>query len=331
MKTPRRVKIAGIGKHQPEGVVTSAALEARLGLAPGWIVEKTGVESRRHTQETQAAMGAAAAKAALQDAGATLADVGLILGACGGPQQVIPSTAVFFQRELGPAADGIPSFDVNATCLSFLAALDVAAGYVASGTHQGVLVIASEKPSVALDWTEEESAVLLGDGAAAVFVTAAAEADASAMWPASFTTHSEGAELAEIRGGGTLHHPNATGTEPRMNLFHMEGPKIFKLTQKRSVPFIARYATELPFALGDLRALVAHQASLFALRMTARACGFTDEQLLVNIGDHGNCMSASIPMVLHDGVRSGRIRRGDPILLAGTAAGISIGAMAMVY
>ncbi len=331
--TPRPVRIAGLGKYLPERIVTSAELERDLGIEPGWIARRTGVVERRRMAEgeTQLKMGAAAAQRAVADAGATLDDVGLIVCASGGMEQAIPCTAALLQRELGLAARGVPCFDVNATCLSFLVALDLAANYVELGAYASVLVVSTEASSVAIDWAEHESAVLLGDGAAAALVTRAGAGEASVMFRAALTTDSRGAGLAEVKGCGTARHPNRPDTRPEWNLFHMQGPQIVRYSLKQSVPFIERYGASLPFPLDDLAAVCPHQASLFAVRMGARACGFRDEQVIENIATHGNCVAASIPMVLHDGVRAGRIRRGDRVLLAGTAAGVAVGALALVY
>lgn len=330
---PRRnVRIAGLGKALPPHVVTSQELEDRLGLEAGWVERKTGVRERRFvTTETASELGAEAARRALEDAGATLQDVQLIIVAAGSSEQTIPCTAVLVQKQLGKEADGIPCFDVNSTCLSFVNGLDVAASLVATGAYRGVLVVSPEISSHALNWAEQESCVLLGDGAAAVFVTPTPEGSASAMSRARFQTWSEGSDLAEVLGGGTKHHPNAPGTTPEMNLFHMQGPRIMKFTQRATVPFIAAYLDEQRLRPNDVDALVPHQASLFALRFVARAAGFEQAQVLENIQDHGNCIAASIPMVLHDGVASGRIRRGDTVLLAGTAAGVTVGAMVLTF
>src|SRR5262249_303510 len=157
----RRVKIAGLGKFLPSQVVTSAELEERMGLEAGWIAGHTGVEQRHYVKdETASYMGAHAARAALEDAGAALSDVGLLICAAGSTEQQIPCTAVLIQRELGKAADGIPCFDVNSTCLSFLHGLDVAAHAVANGAHRAVLVVSTEVSSVALNYRERESSVL---------------------------------------------------------------------------------------------------------------------------------------------------------------------------
>jgi 3-oxoacyl-[acyl-carrier-protein] synthase-3 len=328
-----RVKIAGIGKYLPERIVPSAELEEQLGLGKGWIENATGVAERRRAApgETQSTMGAAAARAALADAKATLADVDLIVCGSAGSQQAIPCTAVLIQRELGLGGTGVPCFDVNSTCLGFVTGLDIAACFIERGTYRSALVISSDVASVIVNWEEHESAVLFGDGAAAAFVTRAAEGEASVMWPARLTTDSGGIELAELKGGGTGNPPNRTDFPRSWNLFHMEGGKILRYALKLSVPFMASYFETLPFPIGDVHALVPHQASLLAVRLAARACGFRDDQLLLNLANHGNCGAASIPMVLHDGVRSGRIKRGDRVVLAGTAAGLAVGALALVY
>jgi 3-oxoacyl-[acyl-carrier-protein] synthase-3 len=328
----RKVKIAGVGKYLPAGVVTNSDLESRLGLPTGWIVDKTGVVERRQAagEETQSRMGALAARAALADAGAATKDVDLIICASAGYEQPIPCTAVFIQRELGLADAGVPCFDVNSTCLSFLHGLDIAAQYVASGSYLGVLVVSSEVASAAIDWNEHESAVLLGDGAAAVFLTIARASDSSIMYRASFTTDSRGASLAEVRGGGTA-RPNRQDLPHEMNLFHMRGPQIFRYLRKQAVVFMNAYEKTLPFSFDEMRAFCGHQANLTALRLIARACGFRDDQILENISTHGNCVAASIPLMLHDGVKTGRIRRGDRVLLAGTAAGTAVGALALIY
>jgi 3-oxoacyl-[acyl-carrier-protein] synthase-3 len=332
MKQPRRVKIAGIGKYLPARRVSSTELEGRLGLSPGWIERKTGVRERRYAEtEVQSQMGAHAARAALDDSGVSLKDIDLIISASATPEQCIPCTAVFIQRALGAEAEGVPCFDVDSTCLSFVFGLEVAASFVASGSYRNVLVVSAELPSVALDWKEPESSVLMGDGAAAVVVTRAAETDESVLYPAGFTTFSSGAELAQLQGGGSRFHPDNPATRPELNRFHMKGPKIFRFAQKAAVPFVARYLEEIEWPSASLDVVVPHQASLFAVRMSAKACGFAPEKLVENIQTHGNCLAASIPMALHDGIRSGQIRRGHRVFLVGTAAGLSVGALALRF
>jgi len=324
----RAVRLSGFGKYLPPRVVTSAELEVRLSLPAGWIADHTGVEERRYADESQSGMAAKAVREAMQDAGLTWSDVSLLIGACGVPEQAIPCTAALVQKQLGEAAFGVGCFDVNTTCLSFLAALDVASALVDSGAHRHIVVFSAEKASIGLNPHEPESATLMGDGAAAVVVSRATDGESSVMAPAALTTFSAGSHLAEVRSGGTAHHPSDPATTREMMLFHMEGPKIMRFTQKAGVPFIRRYVDALPWPDDTIRLVVPHQASLFAMRLMARAVGF-EGRLFENIRDHGNCVAASIPMALHDAVKSGRLARGDVTLLGGTAAGVSIGVLAL--
>ncbi len=326
----RHVRLSGLGKYLPPRVVTSAELEVRMKLPAGWIASHTGVEERRYADELQSEMAAKAVREALEDAKLKLSDISLLISAAGVPEQSIPCTAALIQKRLGPEATGIACFDVNTTCLSFVAALDVAAALVDGGSHRHVIVVSSEKASVGLNYDEPESASLMGDGAAAVIVSREEGAEAR-MAPAALTTLSAGAELAEVKSGGTAFHPLAPHTTRQMQFFHMEGPKIFRFAQKKGVPFFNGYLASLPWGLDEIRAVIPHQASLFAMRSMARAIGFEDGRMFENIQTHGNCVAASIPLALYDAVKAGKVRRGEVALLGGTAAGVSIGALAFRF
>ncbi|MBK8049582.1 MAG: beta-ketoacyl-ACP synthase III [Anaerolineales bacterium] len=232
------VKIAGVGCYLPARRVTNADLESAWSLEPGWIERVAGVYERRYaTSETTVSMAAAASRAALAMAGIDVAAVEAIVGASTAPQQAIPCTAALVQREL-MAPDGASAcFDINATCLSFLFALQHASHLIAAGVYRTVLIFSSELGSRSLNPQEPESAVLFGDAAAAVVVTRAAQNEPSAVGPALFRTYSSGAELTTVAGGGTLHAPNDPTTTPEMNLFHMDGPGVFKRAVRVVTPF----------------------------------------------------------------------------------------------
>src|SRR5947209_2025392 len=155
------VKIAGLGWYVPERRVTNAVLADRFGVEADWIEKVSGVSERRHAAgETSAQMGAAAARQALQHAGMTVDDLELIVGASTGPQQAIPCTAVFVQRELSAPEGRTACFDVNATCLSFLFALHQVAHLIAAGTYRTALIFSSEITSLSLNPKEPHSAIL---------------------------------------------------------------------------------------------------------------------------------------------------------------------------
>jgi 3-oxoacyl-[acyl-carrier-protein] synthase-3 len=209
--------------------------------------------------------------------------------------------------------------------------LHTAAHLVAASAYRTVLVYSSEITSRSLNPRERESAVLFGDAAAAAVVTLAAPGEASALWHARFVTHNSGAELSQLRGGGTLHHPNAPTTTPEMNMFEMQGPRLFKQATRLAEPFLDDFFATLGWDRQVVEAVVPHQASGPAVEMFVARFGFRREQLIVNFPQRGNCIAASIPLALAEGVEAGRIRRGDRVVLVGSGAGLTLGALALTF
>lgn len=326
------VKIAGLGAYLPDRRVTSAELEQQLDIPPGWTERVTGVRERRYcTRETTAGMAAAAARRALHQADLRVSDLDAIVGASTAPQQAIPCTAALVQRELGAPEGRSTCFDLNATCLSFMFALHTVAHLVAAGVYQRVLVFSSEIASRSLNPRERESAVLFGDAAAAAIITRSDRSDAGAIYHAQFATYSSGADLTCLIGGGTLHHPNDPATTPEMNLFHMRGPAVFKHAARVVGPFLDQFFATLAWERRAIDTVVPHQASRHAVDLLTARLGFGPDQVFSNLATRGNCIAASIPLGLAEAVERGRIRRGDRVLLVGTGAGLTLGALAMTY
>ena len=326
------VKIAGLGSYLPSRRVTNAEIGAQLDISADWIERVTGVCERRYaTSETAVSMGVAASNMALDTAKLKVEDLDAIICASTAPQQAIPCTAAFLQRELYAPEGNSACFDINATCLSFLFALHTAVHFVAAGAYQNILICSSEFVSQSLNPRERESVALFGDAAAACIVTRSIPGEASTFWDAHFETYSGSAELTEIRGGGTLHLPNDPTTTPEMNMFHMNGPGIFKQATVLGVPFLDRFFSTLGWERDEVDAVVPHQASRHGIEHFTRRLGFKKEQMIINLRLRGNCVSASIPLALAEAVHDGRIRRGDHVLLAGTGAGLTLGAMAITF
>lgn len=326
------VKIAGLGAYLPERVVTSAELEAAYGLAPGWVERTTGIrERRRASGETSAAMAAAAARRALAAAGMAPGDLDLIVVAASGPQQAIPCTAALVQAELGAPDGASACLDLNATCLSFLFALQTVAHLVAAGSYRAALIVSSEIAGRTLNPNEPESAVLFGDAAAAAVVVRTPQGEPSAVVWEQFATHSSGAGLAAIRGGGTLHHPNDPATTAEMNTFTMNGTGIYKKAARLVGPFLEQFFARAGWAREEVDAVVPHQASGHGVALLTSRYGFRPAQVVSNLAERGNCVAASIPLALAEAVAAGRVRRGDRVVLVGTGAGLTVGAIALVF
>lgn len=325
------IKIAGLGRYLPGRIIPSSEVEALCGLPAGWIEQRTGVKERRWaTGESHAHMAAAAAREAVADAGLALTDIDLIINASGTQEQSIPDGGPLLQRELGLAESGVPCFSVHATCLSFLMALDVAASLLVTDRYRRILIATTEIASVGLNFAEPESAALLGDAAAAAVITRTPPGEPSTLHARHFETYSVGANLAEVRGGGSRYHPNHPDTTPADNLFHMHGPQLLKLTHRYSQNFLEKLRPGLSKSLGSIEWVVPHQASMLGLRLMSHF-GWPFERVLITLDRLGNSVAASIPATLYQAVQDGRINRGSEILLVGTGAGLSLGGIILTY
>ena len=329
---PLAVKIAGLGKYLPERIVSSAELEAQLGIPAGWVERTAGVRSRRYAgSETVTQMASAAAQAALRMAGLQPGDLDAIIGASASVRQAIPCSAAFVQRELGAPDGGSACFDLNATCLGFVFAMQTAAHLISAGVYKSVLIFSSELAGFSRNPKQWESAVLFGDGAAAAVLSAAQPGETSAIQHARFVTYSSGADLTQLVGGGTLHHPNDPATTPEMNMFDMDGPGVFKKAARLLPPFLDEFAKTSGLKNSDYDQVIPHQASGHGLKLLSTRFGFRPERVFNHIDERGNCISASIPLALTEVVEQGRVRRGDQVLLLGTGAGLTVGALALRF
>ena len=328
----RSLRLAHSAVHWPARAVTAAELDARLGLPAGWTAEKTGVLQRHFIEpgrDTNASMGAAAIRRVLAAASLEFADIDLLVNASGSIQQPIPCTAALIQRELGEhaAASGVPCLDLNATCLSFLPALEFAGAWLSARGGGRVLIVSSEVASQGLDWDDPNSACLFGDGAAAFLLEHVPGAEGGLL-ASRFETFGEGADYCEVRAG-TQAQPPWTYTPERHKefVFKMDGPAVHRMAVKRLPGLVERCLADAGLAIGDLAAVVPHQAGITPMRLVERRLGLAPGKMVFTLAEHGNLIAASIPTALHLARESGLVGPGDRVLLLGTAAGYSQGAM----
>lgn len=315
-------RITGSARHLPAICLTADELDRRLNLQPGWTARHTGVHRRYQAVggETAATMARLVIESALADARCSLSDVDLIIDASLSVQQPIPCNAALIQEALGPAAAGIPSIDIHASCLGFLVALQMVNGLLASGSIRRAVIVCSETPLQGVNWNEPESACLMGDAAAAVVVEAA-ESKRHCVF--KLQTFSEGAHLCEVKGGGHRLPPYSYTESKRSSYqFHMDGKAVHKMASRLLPPLVAAALSEAGCRLVDLH-VVPHQASGPAIEFIARRLGIAREQLHATVAEHGNLVAAGIPFVLHE-VRHA-LPRDRQIMLLGTAAGYTQG------
>lgn len=306
----------------------------RPPLPRGWIARRCGVVQRHWADvdggETNAFMGAAAVRDALADAGLGIEALDCIINASATPMRMLPDNACFIQAELGLGSSGIPAFSINAACLSFIVALDVAAALLLSGRYRTIAVVSAEVTSPGLNFADPETASLFGDAAAAAIVTLSAPGEASALSHAVHETFGEAAELTTVRGGGTVRPPHHPETRDADNRFAMAGPAVLAATLARSVGFLERIKPGLAHGLPGVSLVIPHQPSKAAMK-NAMFFGWDDKQVVSTLGALGNCVAASVPCTLVAAVRTGRLRRGETALLVGSGAGLSLGGMLLTF
>jgi len=325
------LKIVGIGRYLPKRIVSSAEVESMCGLSAGWVERRNGVRERRWvTDETSSFMSAEAAREALDEAKLKPNQLDLIINASGTGEQAIPDTGSLIQRQLGLGRSGIPAMSIHTTCLSFVAAMDVASNFINSGRYRNILIASADIASCGINPKEPESATLVGDAAAAVVVTRPEAGDRSMLHHAHFKTYGDGAYLTSIMGGGSARHPRFPDHDPEDDLFHMDGPAVLRMVRGIAHEFLDELYPGLSKSSLDIDVIVPHQASKVGLMMLERF-GWQPSKIMSTLETLGNCVAASIPVTLYQSVRDGSIQRGQKILLVGTGAGLSIGGLVLTF
>ena len=320
-----KVKVTGVGLYLPPKIETAEDIAPKIEKPIDWIIEKSGVSERRVSEIDVDQMGAIAGKEALGKGGKP----DLIINASGVPKQTIPDTSTFYQRELG--FEGIPSFSVHCTCLSFITALNTAASLIHSGSYNRILIISSDRGTRGRNFDEPESASLLGDGAAAVVVEQPLDNESSELIYFDMKTFPSCANLTEVRGGGTNKHPQDPETTLSDNLFTMDGPAVYKIARKEVYRLMLKTMKATGLKREDVDWVIPHQASGKAVDAYISTGGFTKEKVVSIISEFGNCVAASVPMAFATAVQDGRIKRGDLLLFIGTGAGLSAACALIKY
>ena len=320
-----KVKVTGVGLYLPPKIETAEDIAPKIGKPVDWIIKKSGVSERRVSEIDVDQMGAIAGKEALGKGGKP----DLIINASGVPKQTIPDTSTFYQRELG--FEGIPSFSVHCTCLSFITALNTAASLIHSGSYNRILIISSDRGTRGRNFDEAESASLLGDGAAAVVVEQSLENESSELIYFDMKTFPSCANLTEVRGGGTNKHPQDPKTTLADNLFTMDGPAVYKIARKEVYRMMLKTMKTTRLKREEVDWVIPHQASGKAVDAYISTGGFAKEKVVSIISEFGNCVAASVPMAFATAVQDGRIKRGNLLLFIGTGAGLSAACALIKY
>jgi 3-oxoacyl-[acyl-carrier-protein] synthase-3 len=317
-----RSVVRGFGTALPKRVLTNAELESMVDTSDEWIVQRTGIRQRyiAGEGETTASLGEAAARAALDKAGLTPADIDLIIVATSTPDNTFPATAVNIQNRLG-MHHGF-AFDLQAVCSGFVYAVTTADAYIRGGLARRVLVIGAETFSRILDWNDRTTCVLFGDGAGAI-VLEAQEGAGTNQDRGVLTTQlrSDGAHREKLYVDGG---PSTTGTVGHLR---MEGREVFKHAVGMITDVVVSSFEATGFTADDIDWLVPHQANKRIIDGSARKLGIPLEKVVVTVDLHGNTSAASIPLALAAAADDGRIKQGDLVLLEAMGGGFTWGAV----
>jgi 3-oxoacyl-[acyl-carrier-protein] synthase-3 len=330
---PIPLRILGTGEYVPSRRIESATFDERWAKPPGWTRRHVGIDHRHlaSVDEPSSLMAAEAAQQALRNAGLEAGQMDAIISVAGVPEQAIPCTAVLVQRRLGLAGGSIPAFDINATCLGFLVALDLVAAAMAMGRFRRVVLVAGEVASAGLNPDDTDTAAMFGDGGAAV-VLEAGGSDGSCLLASHMETYSEGADLCQVRAGGTrMRLQDGIDAYKAASHFEMSGKATYRLAAQRLPGFLHTLFDKAGVGISDLKRLVPHQASVKALDHIEVAIGLPRGAMVRILETHGNQMAASIPLALHHAVVRGELQRGDLFALVGSGAGLSFAGAVLRY
>jgi 3-oxoacyl-[acyl-carrier-protein] synthase-3 len=331
MTAEKPIRIEGSGTYLPR-LVSSDEIEKKFNLRSNFSEKYSGVKFRHQvTFESNGYMGARAVEKALLDANLNIEDIDVLIAAGATFDYPLPnkSSVILSEIENGNT-DNITTFDVDSTCLSFVSAFEIAAAMLDGEKYKRIVIVSSEIASKGLNPSEPESLTLFGDGAAA-FILKYDERSNARFYKSSFKTYKEGLNYTIIKGGGNKYHFKDYPYSPELYSFEMDGFKLLKLAKQKLPNFINQFLSSLNIETKGIDVVVPHQASKVGLSMFKNFNVFRENQILENLETHGNCIAASIPILLHDSIANGKIKRDDACLLIGTSAGFSIGALLFKY
>lgn len=301
----RNIKIIGYGNYLPKN-----------------IVEFDGEKRYRcNGSETQLDMAVKAAKKALENAKLDIKDIDCIVSSSAVIMQPIPCNAALIHEQIAKGTN-IPAMDINTTCTSFVTALDTMSYLIEAGRYKNVLIVASDVSSEGLNEEQKESYTLFSDGASAVVITKS-EDNNQGIVGSLIRTYSEGAHATEIRGGGTLRTAMKYKPEDKADYtFDMKGKPILSLCVKKLPELFKGFEEKFNVSIKDVDVVIPHQASR-ALPFIMQILKIDESKYVNRVSEFGNMVSVSIPYMLCDLLEKGKIKKGDKVLLCGTAAGLT--------
>ncbi|MFN0066585.1 MAG: beta-ketoacyl-ACP synthase III [Limisphaerales bacterium] len=320
----RTCSITGVGSYLPDRVLTNADLERMVETTDDWITTRTGIKERRLAAPDEATsdLAAAAARRAMEMAGVTAEQIDLIIVATITPDMLFPSTACLVQRKLG--ARRAAAFDLEAACSGFIYGLEIGQQFITSRTYDTVLVIGAEKLSTIIDWKDRNTCVLFGDGAGAAILQNRPRSHG--LLTACMGADGDKADLLSMPAGGSRIPATPESVTSRLHFLRMDGKETFKSAVNAMLTAAQEALLRCNLDIAAIKCVIPHQANRRIIDAVADRLGAGPEKVFVNLDRYGNTSAASVAIALDEAVRTGRIQRGDLVLLVVFGAGLTWGA-----
>ena len=319
----RSVKIIGTGSYTPTKILTNEELSTFLPTNSIWIEENLGIKERRIARENEATsdLAAQAAINAIENAGLTVDDIDLIIVATSTPDRLAPSTAAIVQDKI--KAYNAVGFDISAVCSGFLFGMSVATQYIASGVYDNVLVIGADVFSKITDWTKKE-AVFFGDGAGAAILSHAKVDEGFLAF--RLYTDGRGRSNFTVPAGGSEMPASEYTLKEKLHYFQMNGRAVYDVGTEVLPKAINQVLEDTCLSINDIDLMIPHQPSIKILQKTAEKIGLPFEKVMTNMDKYANTSGGTIPILLDEVNRSGKIKNGNFILFAAVGSGWTYGA-----
>jgi 3-oxoacyl-[acyl-carrier-protein] synthase III len=321
----QRATITAVGHWVPEKRLTNADLERMVETNDEWIRTRTGISERRILEDgATSTLATRAAEAVLKNRGISGEEIDLIIVATVTPDMFFPSTACLVQRNIG--AKKAWGFDLSAACSGFTFALTTGAQFIEAGTHKKVLVIGADMMSTITDYTDRNTCILFGDAGGAVLLEPSPSDDAGVL---DYILHCDGTgeDALHMRGGGSLNPPRQETVDKKMHYLFQDGKAVFKVAVVGMADVSAEIVERNNLTGENVDWLVPHQANLRIIDATANRMGVDRSKVMINIDRYGNTTAATIPLCLSEWWSTGKLRKGQTIVLASFGAGYTWGSV----
>ncbi len=318
----RGARISALGVYVPERVLTNDEISQFLDTSDEWITTRTGIRERRVARVDQAAsdLGEVAARRCIESIGLDPEELDLVIVTTISPDHIMPATASIVAEKIGATRAG--AFDVQAGCTGFVYGLAIATAFVSANIYHNVLVLGAEVLSKMVDWQDRGTSVLFGDGAGAVLVQ---PTDNGSIFSFDLGNDGGGAPFLNVPAGGSRQPASYDTVREHGHAMHMTGSEVFRFATRTVVDSCEKVMGDAQVTVDDVDLFVPHQANIRIIETAARRLGFSDARVFANLDRYGNTSCASIPICLYEASQTGRLTKGDTLLMAGFGAGLTWG------